>query len=119
MRLIDADAFQKNIECCDIETSNDWYTIVEQLKEAPTVDAVVLPCKVRDSVWLIQWWNGFRVNNFERVMQRTVLRFEIRADGLYAHFHDGCINTKYFKKTVFLTREEAEAVLAKMGGDSE
>ena len=39
-RLIDADLFRKEIECCDIETSNDWMTIVEQLKEAQTVDAV-------------------------------------------------------------------------------
>ena len=39
-RLIDADLFRKEIECCDIETSNDWMTIVEQLNEAPTVDAV-------------------------------------------------------------------------------
>ncbi len=112
MRLIDADAFRKNIEYCDIETSNDWYTIVEQLKEAPTVDAVILPCKVRDSVWLTQWWNCFVVKKLSHPIQRTILHYEIRADGLYAHFHDGCISTKYFGKTVFLTREEAEAALA-------
>ena len=39
-RLIDADLFRKEINCCDIETSNDWMTIVEQLNVAPTVDAV-------------------------------------------------------------------------------
>ena len=119
MRLIDADAFRKNIECCDIETSNDWYTIVEQLEETPTVEAVILPCKVRDSVWLIEYayrWSGFKLQTLEHPMQRDVLYFRIQRDGLYAHFHDGCINTKYFGKTLFLTREEAEAALEKMKG---
>lgn len=45
-RLIDADTFRSNIDCCDIETYNDKLTIVEQINEAPTVDAVeVVRCR--------------------------------------------------------------------------
>lgn len=45
-RLIDADTFRSNIDCCDIETYNDKITIIEQINEAPTVDAVpVVRCR--------------------------------------------------------------------------
>lgn len=45
-RLIDADTLRSNIDCCDIETYNDKLTIIEQINEAPTVDAVeVVRCK--------------------------------------------------------------------------
>lgn len=46
MRLIDADTLRSNIDCCDIETYNDKLTILEQINEAPTVDAVeVVRCR--------------------------------------------------------------------------
>lgn len=45
-RMIDADTLRSNIDCCDIETYNDKLTIIEQINEAPTVDAVeVVRCK--------------------------------------------------------------------------
>lgn len=45
-RLIDADTLRSNIDCCGIETYNDKLTIVEQINEAPTVDAVpVVRCR--------------------------------------------------------------------------
>ena len=45
-RLIDAIALRSNIDCCDIEIFNDKFTIIEQINEAPTVDAVeVVRCK--------------------------------------------------------------------------
>lgn len=91
----------------------------KRVEMAPTVDAVVLPCKVRGDVWLIHWWKGFQYEYLKQPIQRTILHYDIRTDGLYAHFYDGCINTKYFGKLVFLTREEAEAALAKMDGGNE
>jgi hypothetical protein len=48
---------------------------------------------------------------------RTVHHFDITKDGVFAHFRDGCINVKYFGESVFLTKEEAKATLAKMDGD--
>ena len=39
-RLIDACALNRNIDCCDFESSQDYYTIAEQIVQAPTVDAV-------------------------------------------------------------------------------
>lgn len=89
----------------------------KEIQKLPAVEAVVLPCKVRDSVWLIQWWNGFKIKNLTHPMQRTILHYDIRTDGLFAHFYDGCISTKYFGKIVFLTCEEAKKALAKMDGD--
>lgn len=45
-RMIDADTLRSNIDCCDIETYNDKLTIIEQINEAPTVDAVeVVRCR--------------------------------------------------------------------------
>ena len=45
-RLIDADALRSNIDCCGIEIFNDKLTIVEQINEAPTVDAeAVVRCR--------------------------------------------------------------------------
>ena len=115
MRLIDADAFRKNIECCDIETSNDWYTIVEQLEEAPTVDAVILPCKVDDEVF---------INIAGTLFPFMVISINIHTGTPIFKAQHGINLVWVFGsydvgKTVFLTREEAEAALAKMGGEKD
>lgn len=45
-RLIDACALNRNIDCCDFESSQDYYTICEQITQAPTVDAMeVVRCR--------------------------------------------------------------------------
>ena len=121
MRLIDADKAKFFIaDVLDIFKVPVGDRMGDQLLKTidalPTVDAVVLPCKVRDDVWIIQWWNGFCVQTEKRPIQRTVLYFDIRPDGLYAHFYDGCISTDQFGKTVFLSHKEAKAALAKMKG---
>ena len=68
---------------------------------------IVLPCKVGDTVWRIVGPKGHRI-----VRQRKVLAVTIYHTGDVIIHTDGAENR--FGKTVFLTREEAEAAL---GGD--
>ena len=72
---------------------------------------VVLPCKVGDHVWadgreaIVVWFLGYKTERY-----------------LHAQFFDNAKHTDIpfyeIGKTVFLTREEAEAALALKGGDS-
>ena len=95
-RLMDANALWKALDEAGLfESGNPRHIAQQTVEEQPTVDAVILPCKVRDSVWLIQYayrWNGFRIQTLEHPMQRDVLYYRIQRDGLYAHFYDGCIS---------------------------
>ena len=46
MRLIDADALRREIDCCDFDSQTDKLTICQQISEAHTVDAVpVVRCR--------------------------------------------------------------------------
>ena len=65
---------------------------------------IVLPCKVGDTVWRIVGPKGHRI-----VRQRKVLAVTIYHTGDVIIHTDGAENR--FGKTVFLTREEAEAAL--------
>lgn len=87
----------------------------------PTVDAVVLPCKVGDKIYKL--WscgkNGKAVAEFEithiDIDYLPEIEFAFRkpkGTGYYYFAKVGEIG-----KTVFLTREEAEAALAKMDGE--
>lgn len=49
MRLIDVDALLYSLGASD----RDMY-VAECINEAPTVDAVALPCKVGDEVWCVR-----------------------------------------------------------------
>lgn len=73
---------------------------------------VVLPCKVGSKVWLTGWWDVCTwVSKLPSPIERRLRYFSVESDGVYAYFKDGCINVKYFGKTAFLTREEAEEAL--------
>ena len=73
---------------------------------------VVLPCKVGDHVWadgreaIVVWFFGYKTERY-----------------LHAQFFDNAEHTDIpfyeIGKTVFLTREEAEAALAQKGGESD
>lgn len=111
MRLIDADAAEEKAWASDkIVGSSVWETseVVEFLDDCPTVDAVVLPCKPGDHV--------FRLCGTKRsryVGERIVGAVTLCGNGswtILSSTHDT------LGKTVFLTRAEAEAALAKMKG---
>lgn len=96
MRLIDADALRavlKNEECdCEVFP---W-----ALDNAPTVDAVVLPCNVGSTVYET---DGIRI--YPHQIKKLIF------DAGHIAFDESAIGT-----SIFLTREEAEAVLAERRG---
>lgn len=114
MRLIDADEFLKAFENADADVCEEYpdcycewgfsqKAVLDLVQNIPTIDAVVLPCKVGDTVYQV---------DANRIYPVTIKR--LIYDAGYIGFGE-----KAFGKTVFLTREEAEAALAKMDGGNE
>ena len=108
-RLIDANALCYEIDCCSFETSSDYMTVCEQIAEAPTVDAVEVPCKIGDLVWGIKKFN----HETERVKQGIVHMMFFGEDMRLCICVKGVCRGEW-GKNVFATKEEA---LAKMDGD--
>ena len=122
-RLIDARwlTSQMYLICEAFQTENIFIdAIIDEIDNAPDVDAVVLPCKIGDKVYRIDKGN-YHSNWNPFVQELTVteiswkkekygdkdLGFAIIADGIRYKFTS-------IGKSVFLTRKEAEA---KMDGD--
>lgn len=125
MRLIDADALKSEFEwlksVVNESSKDEIQETIQRIENAPTLDAVILPCKLGDPVYIIRdcschiygRWN----NPKGKCIGKVYLGQKLRA------YHCGCVAETQFEvkhisafgKTVFLTREEAEAALAKMG----
>lgn len=137
MRLIDADALDRKIvemtsEPAYQHTGEDWLNglcmAMEAVNEAPTVDALPLHCRIGDTVWVVGTKCLSGLYEAECVMQHEscigcpldweniVFRRTVRSQ-LFAYIHD-LEHSDIFRwgKTVFKTKEEAEAALAKMKG---
>ena len=117
-RLIDANALISNLLTFKGLVAIVAETLVRFIEKQPTVDAVVLPCNIGDTVWF---------TTYGKPTCTTVcgVQIHIGIDGHHSYFDviDFSGNTdgfhgEAFGKTVFLTREEAEAALAKMDGDN-
>ena len=86
------------------------------IADAPTVDAIVFPCKIGDPVWFVGTSNANRLNL--GVIEATVEKLVLKSGGIYmklscnAMYETSC---RSIGKSVFFSREEAEAALAKMG----
>lgn len=94
--------------------------VLEIVESAPTVEAVVLPYKVGDTVYfaddLFMWpaeIEGIRIR--ESGVYFEWVQFA-RSHELTEVWDNGDFDLDDIGKTVFLTREEAEAALAKMKG---
>ena len=139
MRLIDADALQKKFEGLkekdDHETRRYAFGLCAMLTEdAPTVEAITLPCKPGDTVFVL-WrladpdlcskcpdfaWGGMGDSNRCGKTEygfRSAECIEIQEWTASLDLILGWIRWKEFGRTVFPTLEEAEAALAKMGGE--
>ena len=104
MRLIDADALKnRRTVLWDEALGHSACVLVEYIDEAPTVNAVVLPCKVGDTVYRKS------VLTFQK---ETVIVIGFDDEGIYIGTTCGIYRKHHIGKTVFLTREEAEAALA-------
>ena len=134
-RLIDADELISDVYRSDEQQKTDvWHTSdIEYLVMAqPTVNAVVLPCNIGDDVYIIPSKANFdlnilsRLEKNNRVYHQKVAEIVFTQDCWYAR---GNADKEYgtgrvlldifYKKTWFLTQEEAEAALAKMDGGNE
>ena len=96
------------------------------------MDAVVLPCKIGDDVYIIPSKVNFELNVLSglkknnRVYHQKVAEIVFTQDCWYARgnadkeFGTGrVLPDVFYKKTWFLTEEEAESALAKMDGGNE
>ena len=120
MRLIDADALMKKRFRMYSEFLGSVPVVkVESIEAAPTVNALVLPCKVGDAVYMeigddetphfVDTGKVFAIGIDESGTMWISVRYE---SGLKFYHPSDDIG-----KTFFLTREEAEAALAKMDGE--
>lgn len=107
-------------------------TAITEIEDSPTVDAVVLPCNIGDDVYIIPSKVNFELNvlsgleKHNRVYHQKVAEIVFTQDCWYARgnadkeFGTGrVLPDVFYKKTWFLTKEEAEAALAKMDGGNE
>lgn len=108
MRLIDADAACKK---CGMKNYGSCNICI--IGTAPTVEATVFPCKIGDPVWFVGTSNTNRLNL--GVIEATVDKLILKSGGIYmklscnAMYETSC---RSIGKSVFFSREEAEAALA-------
>ena len=78
---------------------------------------IVPPCKVGDTVWFVR-----PLDSKKEITETTIEKMVVKGSGVYmklacnAMYETSCNS---IGKTVFLTREEAEAALAGEGGKHE
>jgi hypothetical protein len=120
MRLIDADVLYKEVteKYWDIVAGPYPFNVVacdmaQLVKQASTVDAVAVPCKMGDIVWGIKTYN----NGAFRAKQGTVNEMYFGEDMRL------CICLKNicrgeWGKNVFATKEEAEAEIERRKNES-
>lgn len=129
MRLIDADALVRTILTHDevkgegVIAHNSPYYIslaIALINNAPTVNAMVLPCAVGDTLYVLDKERNVSGGHDNVIDEYTV--DEIRFDETYFWVHGARekMRGRTFKipeglgKTVYLTRKEAEAALERM-----
>ena len=84
---------------------------IKKIEAAPAVDAVVLPCKVGDTVWGIRNYKGVnhpQQGKVDQMYYTNDMRLHIKIKHI-------CIGE--WGKKIFLTREEAEAALKRRADD--
>jgi hypothetical protein len=113
MRLIDADKLEitKLAEFKDLDgdTVPVYGVMAEDIDNAPTVDAIVLPVKVGQTVWALEKYGGKHIAIIEGKAQ--MVGVTSRSVKVLLRNHKDFNKTFVFGKTVFLTREAAEEAL--------
>ena len=104
MRLIDADKLDTR-ERGNNSQRTMWREIEWLIKNAPTVDAIVLPVKAGQTI--------YRVGDpIKKIYEWDVAYIEVYEDEIeYVDDSDNRFTADDIVKTVFLTREAAEAAL--------
>lgn len=86
------------------------YRTVEEIADYILADGWMRPpCKAGETVWVISQWYKYTKPEIE---SRKILSVQIYKNGdIQYHYKDGCFWQGHIGKTVFLSREEAEAKL--------
>jgi len=117
MRLIDADALLKDITLICSSAQFGKATAKLCVKQAPTIEAVTLPCKVGDTVWvnITDWHISLERGINKGIVTRIVLIPDNNVLCVQFHNDYGVMEIPFdFKnigKTVFLTKQAAEKAL--------
>ena len=141
MRLINADALLEKITqyaeySHGVILGNMFLReVVDEIEEAPTVDALPLRCRIGDEVWVVgtkcmsglnddecpdeSEWNSFDDFCEDCPLDREYIVFPRKVNSYnFAYFHELDPEDHnpllIWGETVFKTKEEAEAALAKM-----
>lgn len=93
------DHLQLESDCGYIKTLEDVFKVIRSI---PSVDAVVLPCKVGDTVYYKQ------VLTYQK---EIVTAIGVDDKGVYICTNCGVYGEHVFGKELFFTREEAEKAL--------
>lgn len=80
---------------------------VEDIENAPAVDAVILPCRIGDTVWTIRRFHSHLIPQKSTVSEMYFTR------DMKLHITVKYIGRGIWGEKVFATREEAEAALRK------
>ena len=136
MRLIDADVLKSEFEwlksVVNESSKDEIQEYIQRIENAPTVDAVILPCKIGDTVF-VHWrladpdlcskcpdfrWGGMGDSHECGKTEdgfRSAECIEIQEWTADLNLILCWIRYDEFNRTVFHTREEAEAALERMG----
>lgn len=106
MGLIDADVLIRDINADPYRTESEKSYDRCLVHRQPTVDAVVLPCKVGEKAF-------WACRLAKKVYPFTVDSFIVQKDGLYVRTH---LEDEFPWKECSLTHAEAKSALAKMKG---
>lgn len=117
-RLIDANFVKRAVKEVMADSSSgdlvicDADQICNVIDHAPTVDAIVLPCKIGDTVWGIRCYRGVLVPQKGKVSE-MLFTDDMKLSIVIKHICRG-----EWGKKVFATREEVEKAIAERRTDN-
>ena len=116
MRLIDADDLTADISSMRVYVGGKYITapeyresVLTAIAEAPTVDAIVSPVSIGQTVWAIEFYRGKPIAIHGDMVQ--MVGFTSRSVKIALRNHHSFGKTFVLGKTVFLTRKAAEEAL--------
>lgn len=116
MRLIDADDLISNISSMrvyvggkDITDPEYRKSVLTAIDEAPTVDAIVSPVSIGQTVWAIEFYRGKPIAIHEDKVQ--MVGYTSRSIKILLRNHHDFNKAFVLDKTVFTTYKAAEAAL--------
>lgn len=101
-------------DCFDDQDENYSGAAIDKLAEYEDAEEqgklVILPCKLGDSVWFIPKYNGKVLG---MILEDKVQMIGVTSKGVHLKLRNNHDHNKMYMlgKTVFLTKEEAEAAL--------